>query len=1113
MKSWFETFAKKEFEYEYEYIYDFKYTKKLQPQKNTYLNIDDGFISGSVEHKDGKINQIKIKFPQFKKSEIEKINNVLEHPTNQFALSHKTVPSEVFGLGIEIYPKSLDDLNIKYKFNDEKLNKIDALSILNILNKKLIKNEFLIFKLKGMEIKKPIIKYNVKTIDEIFKNKFKSKSENKTLKNLYDINVTLLRDLSNAQNYEVIYSDLFKSLIDEISSLPTKANSNKGYINFDTLKINDEIKKPDEKQKYFYKKWDKYIPISINLDKNYNIEGKLNERNLFSMLLESNQITLKNPDEHLVFLRKLLDLAFTLILHNAMMPEFFLAPKTRHIRWIPSFFSEEVFNYCSTYYPQCPNDLITFKGEKLTKENQTIIALGLITTGYIQYICEKNSISSLDRYFSSLCFRLMTGEALNLKETKTNQTMTKKFAPFYLKTLDFKYALFINDDFEVEIKIKNGDEYKSLNQATLQELLYVNIIYDLFNKNKLENIIYEKIPLTKKGYIIFNREIRENLECIGVEINTSFKTQKTDLKVELDTYLDESNFNFKNINDVVWNIKLGEYKIGLNDFTKLIDPEAELLLLNNICYIFNWPEFRKVLSHSYELLHAKDNKLLKLALLKKWGDFEFEVNDKFKRLINASDIYEVPTGLTGELRPYQKIGFSWIVQNIKSGFGSILADDMGLGKTLQVLTAILHLKEEHISDDETALIIVPTTLISNWENEINKFTPELTYYIYYGSNRRFPLEHYDIILTSYGIIRNDLDMFLDKKWFLCVIDEAQNIKNPSTQQTYAIKSINAFNHIALTGTPIENKLLDYWSIFEFINKGYLSTRENFKDNYIIPIERFEDEKVLKNLKSIAKPFVLRRLKSDEEIRKELPEKFVNDIYCRLTKMQIKLYEAILDDEFTNIEHSKGIQRRAMILKTINYLKQICNHPAQFLGSENPKVKDSGKMDLLINTLENIFEMDEKTIIFTQYAKMGKIIQEIISKKMKCDVEFLHGQLSLKERERLIDTFQSDDNCKVLVATIKTGGIGLNLTAASNVIHYDLWWNPAVENQATDRVHRIGQEKNVMVYRFITKGTLEEGIDAIVKSKLDLAEKAISTDETFITEMTNEDLRKMLSLRL
>ena len=475
--------------------------------------------------------------------------------------------------------------------------------------------------------------------------------------------------------------------------------------------------------------------------------------------------------------------------------------------------------------------------------------------------------------------------------------------------------------------------------------------------------------------------------------------------------------------------------------------------------------------------------------------------------------YDAPKSLTGELRPYQKIGYSWLVQNIKSGFGSILADDMGLGKTLQVLTTILYLKENNLVEDETALIIVPTTLISNWENEINKFTPDLTYYIYHGPNRIFPLEHYDIILTSYGIIRNDLDLFADKSWFLCVIDEAQNIKNPSTQQTKSIKSISAFNKIALTGTPIENKLLDYWSIFDFTNKGYLSSLSDFKEKYAMPIERLEDEKVLKNLKTIAKPFVLRRLKIDDEIKKELPEKFVNDIYCNLTKKQIVLYNMVLNEVFEDIEKSKGIERKGMILKILTGLKQVCNHPAQYLGSKNPKPSESGKMELLINILENIIDVDEKAIIFTQYVKMGEIIQEIISKKLKCEIEFLHGSLSLKEREKVINNFQENDDCKFLVATIKTGGVGLNLTAASNVIHYDLWWNPAIENQATDRVHRIGQEKDVMVYRFITKGTLEEGIDSIVKSKIDLAEKAISNDETFITEMSNEELKEILSLRI
>jgi len=505
-----------------------------------------------------------------------------------------------------------------------------------------------------------------------------------------------------------------------------------------------------------------------------------------------------------------------------------------------------------------------------------------------------------------------------------------------------------------------------------------------------------------------------------------------------------------------------------------------------------------------------DNNLEKLAKkhLKNQKDYK-----RFKKLINETKIYNPPKSLTGELRPYQKIGYSWLVQNIRFKFGSILADDMGLGKTIQVLSAILYLKETGRLENESTLIIVPPTLISNWENEIKKFTPDLTYFIYHGSSRTFPLEDYDIILTSYGVVRLDLDMFVDRVWMLCVIDEAQNIKNPNTEQTKAIKSVDARTKIALTGTPIENRLMDYWSIFDFTNNGYLSTKDDFKRQYVVPIEKLEDEETLENLKTIAKPFVLRRLKTDEDIKKELPDKFVNDIYCSLTKKQIRLYNAILEEIFFDIENSKGIQRKGIILKILTALKQTCNHPAQFLDIKNPKISESGKMELLADILENILSVDEKVIIFTQYVEMGKIIQKLISKKFKRNVLFLHGSQTLTEKTRVIDTFQEDEDYKILVATLKTGGTGLNLTAARNVIHYDLWWNPAVENQATDRVHRIGQEKDVMVYRFITKGTLEEAIDAISKRKVDLAEKAISNDETFLTEMSNEELKDVLSLRL
>ena len=340
----------------------------------------------------------------------------------------------------------------------------------------------------------------------------------------------------------------------------------------------------------------------------------------------------------------------------------------------------------------------------------------------------------------------------------------------------------------------------------------------------------------------------------------------------------------------------------------------------------------------------------------------------------------------------------------------------------------------------------------------------------------------------------------------------KNIKNEKTKQTKAIKSIKAKHHIALSGTPIENRLSDYWSIFDFTNKGYLGNIKDFRKTYIAPIENHRDKKILNNLKMITQPFILRRLKTNKEIINELPEKISSDIYCNLTTKQATLYRETLNVHMESIKETEGIARRGRVLELITALKQICNHPTQYIKSGTPNINDSGKMQLLINQLETILENDEKVLIFTQYVKTGHIIKNLVEKHFDTKVLFLHGSLSRKTRDKQITNFQEDPSYKIFILSLKAGGTGLNLTAANNVIHYDLWWNPAVEDQATDRAYRIGQESNVMVYRLITTGTFEKKINEMIDDKRELAEITISDGGTFITEMSDEKLNEILKLR-
>ena len=1117
MKDWFEDFSKQYFEEEYDRYYLYNHNKELRAYKNIKITeIDGNIIRGYINYGKFKTNKIKIEFKEFTDEEKNKLLKIInDNPINIFKLCSKTVPAELFDAGIDIFPESLDDLTIECSFDDEYENLIDVLSILKEFNRRLIKNNFLIFKVKGLDLSRKI-DYPVKRIDEIFNLTFKADGNDKTLFNMHDTNTVLLQNMEYpTKSFTFIYDDLFELLNEEISFLPKGFSSHNPYLNIDTnTKENIKSKSSNE---YFCNKWNIEDKITIDIDDDYNITNTdqfSDENKIFSFLNEMNQTDMEDIDERVQFLRELLKLTYTLVNHYAIMPQIFKTDKSFQIRWIPSFFNSHVINYCKNYYELCPDDLVTFNGESLSKENQVVIIISLLMNALIRYSIEKNEIKYFDR-ITSIVFKLFTGEKI-LKDTKKSiENISRQLSVFYLNELDFTYVMFMDDNYDIEIKIRKDNTLKSIKEASEIELKNIKRVYDLFTYFKIENVIYEKISLNNHDFKIFNNNVKDLLKYVNVELNMPFEVIRSKMDLVLDVDLNKKNFRLDKIkNHYDWHIELDDTILSLKKFDNITNKMDEVIKIDNKVYIVDGYSFRH-LKGSLFLFNYKrrSNEILQCAILGEYYDFKFKLSDNFRSLIKTSNVYDVPLSLTDILRPYQKIGFSWLIQNIKVGFGSILADDMGLGKTLQVLASILYFKENYSGDLSPSLIVVPPTLLSNWQQEIKKFTPELSYYIYHGSNRIYPTKHYDIILTSYGVIRHDLEQFLEDTWFIFVIDEAQNIKNPGTKQTRAIKEIEAFNKIALTGTPIENRLSDYWSIFDFVNEGYLSTLEDFKSKYIVPIQKLDDKKVLNNLRTIAKPFVLRRLKTDENIRKELPEKFTNDIYCSLTKKQIKLYNKLLDGIFEDIRDMKGIERKANILKLITALKQTCNHPGNYTNAKELKINESGKMELLTDILENILDIDEKVIIFTQYVKMGEIIQKLMSEKLKCEILFLHGKLSQKEKTKVINSFQEEEDNKILVATLKTGGVGLNLTAAQNVIHYDLWWNPAVENQATDRVHRIGQENDVMVYRFITKGTLEEKIDEMIKNKIDLAEKSISTDETFITELSNEKLKRILKLRL
>jgi SNF2 family DNA or RNA helicase len=591
-----------------------------------------------------------------------------------------------------------------------------------------------------------------------------------------------------------------------------------------------------------------------------------------------------------------------------------------------------------------------------------------------------------------------------------------------------------------------------------------------------------------------------------------------------------SSFGLSSLVQFNWRISIGEVSFSIQEFKAMLKEEKPFLH-----YKGEWIELPlEQMWNAYQELnevngavgskgHMSD--LLQLSLLQQRSQrkhLHLQVHEEAKEYLHKllerpKKGWNIPSTFVGKLRPYQEEGFSWLCSLNDNGIGGCLADDMGLGKTIQAIVYLLEKGKQGL--DNPPLIICPTSLIGNWKREINLFAPTLKVYDHHGPTRlsreQFIQErkNIDVMVTSYAIIGKDASWMKDQIWPCLILDEAQAIKNPGTKQSQIIRRLESPNRIALTGTPMENKLEELWSIMDFLNPGYLGSLRRFRQQFITPIEKHDEKTKAEILKKLIHPFILRRRKTDTTVISDLPEKIEKKEFCYLSKEQASIYQSIVDELMNKMNTASGIERKGLILSALTKLKQACDHP-YLVTKQRTDISHSGKLTRFFEIVDPLLDQNQSALIFTQYVEMGKLLEKLISQKYKdCPVFFLYGNLTSTKREEMIQQFKRYKEQKaIFILSLKAGGVGLNLTEANHVIHYDRWWNPAVEDQATDRAYRIGQQNNVYVYKLISEGTLEEGIDQLIDRKRGLTDQIIEGGDGWVTELSDDALFELIRLR-
>lgn len=1063
-----------------------------------------------------------IKLPEFSSKDIDKLVKLIqEQPVVLCKLFNRQLDESLAKMaeeaGMPLFPKQWKDLKMDCSCPDWAVPCKHLAAVIYKTSMEIDNNPFLVFSLHGVDLMAELEKRGITAADS---------TEMMEVENTSAVYATMeqmqLRKVPELMPDYTLLSDLTLPLSSLLPSSPAFCH-------------NGDFQQAYQRELLYISK----VATKVLQDKLKLFEGTsgktLNKRDVVSVddirpsllqqLLDINIDFLRDYDDSIVALRSVLICALQLIAHGCVFPQIYYdlviskgrgrakakEEKEYHIIWQPAMIDEATRSIMGR-----------------VGQNKELISK-MITSLVPMLSHESKYELFYDLFFKAECSRFNgigeTNTPGGIRSWLDRYFMQNKHqVTFLIDETEKGFAVNVKvDDHPLE-DVMTKKAYISSRMEILRQLAILCDIVDRLDAYINDNG-KRSIEFTMQTFPTFLLQVIPAMRLLGVNVimpkalRTLIRPQ---ISVKLKSKGKDSN-GFLSMNDLLdfnWQVAVGNVFLSPEEFDRLLGHASGLLRFKEQ-YVYideaGMSKLHKVLNAPPKI---KPGELLQAALCGEYKGAPVELTDEVRELIRqftSQSVIPLPESINAQLRPYQERGFSWMYRNMKIGFGSIIADDMGLGKTLQVITLLAKMKEEGAMVNKKALVVVPTGLLHNWQSEVKRFAPQLTTGVYHGTARDLKdddCKNADIILSTYGVVRSDADILKKQKWQVLVIDEAQNIKNSDTAQSKAIRSIHANCHIAMSGTPVENRLSEFWSIIDFTNKGYLGSAKDFSESYAKPIQKYGDSHVAERFRKVTAPFLMRRLKTDKSIISDLPDKIERNELASLTPEQAALYQETVNKCMAVIESMEGedsqtlFKRQGLILQMMLALKQICNHPTQYLKDNRMDATLSGKTEMLLDMLRSIIDADEKVLIFTQFREMGDLLRHFIRNTLDEEPMFYHGGCSLKQRQEMVDRFQNNRNDRIFILSLKAAGTGLNLTAATHVIHYDLWWNPAVEAQATDRAYRIGQRKNVQVHRFITQNTFEERIDAMIQEKKHLADLTVSTGESWIGKLSNKELHEI-----